>query len=127
METHKKAMDTSKETCDLLEKLSRDITETLNKIESRESYMNRALDVDINEYSMKNAQLTEVFSLFLHFFEYWAETSFELEYILCSVNRGQFRINFSMENFWLLERFHYLQNSFLWTEETNERYSLVVN
>jgi len=60
MESHKKAMDTSKETCDLLEKLSRDITETLNKIESRESYINRALDVDINEYSMKNAQLTEI-------------------------------------------------------------------
>ena len=60
MESHKKAMDSSKETCELLEKLSRDITETLNKIESRESYMNRALDVDINEYSMKNAQLTEV-------------------------------------------------------------------
>merc|ERR1719242_542158 len=39
MESHKKAMDTSKETCDLLEKLSRDITETLNKIESRESYI----------------------------------------------------------------------------------------
>ena len=60
MESHKKAMDSSKETCELLDKLSRDITETLNKIESRESYMNRALDVDINEYSMKNAQLTEV-------------------------------------------------------------------
>ena len=60
MEAHKKAMEGSKETCDLLEKLSRDITETLNKIESRETYINRALDVDINEYSLKSAQLAEV-------------------------------------------------------------------
>ena len=55
-------MEGSKETCDLLEKLSRDITETLNKIESRETYINRALDVDINEYSVKSAQLAEVSS-----------------------------------------------------------------